>query len=66
MRGFVPEKGFAVDDVAIEQEGAHAPGVPDIDAGISVENEDVGAAPRGDKTKLVPVELERVVVGGGG
>jgi len=60
------EEGGAVEGLAVKNDGGDAAGVPDVSGGVGIEDEDVGAATGCDEAKLVPAELERVVVGGSG
>src|ERR1039458_1324191 len=60
------QQSVAVDQIAVHDEAGDAAGVPDVQGGVAVDDEDVGAASGGDLAQLVPAELEAVVVGGGG
>jgi len=60
------QESVTVHHIAVHDDAGDAAGVPDIRGRIGVHDENIGAASGGDQAQLVPAELDRVVVGGGG
>ena len=61
-----PEEPIPVNRIAVDKDRVDAVRIPYVGGRISVENDDVGTASGSNQAKLIPAELECVVVGGRG